>query len=231
MTGLLLATVLWAVMQFESRNGNASDRTIRILIVDDHLAVAHGVGTLLKYGADDIDVIGIASTVDECFDQVARQKPDVVLMDIHLPDRSGIEAARKIIQGFPSVKVAIFTGSHASGDVHDAMAAGVSGFLLKESSPDALASAIRTIHSGGSVVDPSVMPMLLDAPQPTAPELNDDEQNLLRFASEGLENPELAKRLAISESTLRRQFQALFKKLGVDNRIQAITYAARNGLL
>ena len=229
MLGILFLLLVWATRDL---GGPTGSERIQVLIVDDQLSVAHGISSLLTHRAEDIEVIGIAGSVEEAFDHLGHRVPKVVLMDIHLPDHQGIEAASKIVKEFPSAKVAIFTDSYAPADIHEAMAVGLSGFLLKESPPDTLAAAIRTIYLGGSVVDHSLMPVLINPPpEQITLTLTDDERHLLKLASEGLENSEIARELSVSESTLRRHFHVISGKLGVANRIQAIVCAARNRLI
>lgn len=204
---------------------------IRVVVVDDHASLAHGLQAMLPYFAEEIEVVGIANSVAQAFRQVEEHHPDIVLMDLHLPKREGIEASKRILEQFPGVKVAIFTGSHQEGDVHDAMSIGLSGFLLKDMGPREIVDALRAMYAGESVISPAVVKTLLSYPKPEPSPLDELERELLRLASKGLDNSEIARRVAVSESTLGRQLQRIYKKVGAENRMQAVVYAAKNGLI
>lgn len=212
--------------------GDANDdrgQRPRIVIVDDHPSYAEGMATLLKV-IGDLDVVGIAHDGDEAITQTDVHRPDLVLMDIRLPDRSGIEATRKICALFPDVKVVVLSASTEPWDVAEAMKAGACGYLLKQSRAERLASAIRAALAGETVIDHSLMSGLVE-PEAGRGALDEEELHLLKLLSRGLEISAIARQVSVSESTVKRQIAQVQKKLGVDNRIQAVVAAATRGLL
>ncbi len=204
-------------------------RSPRLLLVDDHPSYAQGLATLLK-ALGNLEVVAIAHDAEDAVSQTEEYRPDLVLMDIRLPERSGIDATRKIRALFPHVKVVILSASAEPSDVQEAMKAGACGYLLKQSDAGRLAAAIQAVHAGETVVDQSLMSGLFDA-APGSAALDDSELHLLKLLSRGLELSTLAREICVSESTVKRQIAQIQKKLGVDNRIQAVVAAAKRGLL
>lgn len=201
----------------------------RLVIVDDHSSYVEGLATLLTKQAD-LEVVSVAFDAESALAQVEAHLPDLVLMDIRLPERSGIEVTRKISAQFPSVKVVILTGSDEPSDVQEAMSAGACGYLLKRSDVGELAAAIETVYAGETVVDPT----LGRAPVKSPPEgdlLDDGEIHLLKLLAKGFELARVAREILVSESTVKRQITQVQTKLGADNRIQAVVEAAKRGLL
>ena len=212
----------------EGHDDPRSHGATRVVVVDDHPSYAHGLASLLKV-LGGIDVVAITHDAEMGVEYAAEHRPDVVLMDIRLPEGSGIEATRRIRATCPEVKVAILTASHEPSDVTDAMTAGAVGYLLKQSDAGQLVAGIKAVAAGQTVVEPTL------SPNPSSDEgdtrLTEMEVRLLRLLSRGLELANVASQLNISQSTVKRQIVQIQKKLGVGNRIQAVVAAARRGLL
>lgn len=202
---------------------------VRVVIVDDHPSYAQGLGTLLS-ALGGIEVVGLAHSARAALEQTALHRPDVVVMDMRLPERSGIEVTAKIRAQLPEVKVVILSGSAEREDVQGAMSAGASGYLLKQSNAGDLATAIKAVHAGQTVIEPSLVATLLTS-DPQGAALDDQEIYVLRLLARGWELSRVAKEISVSESTLKRQVAQIQKKLGVSNRIQAVVAAATRGLL
>ena len=202
---------------------------VRVVIVDDHPSYAQGMASL--FGAlGDIEIVGLAHSAEEALHETERRMPDIVLMDIRLPDCSGVEVTRKIRGSFPQVKVVALSASSEKQDVQGAMNAGASGYLLKQSDAGELAAAIKAVHAGQTVVEPSLVPALLSPQEHPAP-LDEREIELLKLLARGWELSRIAREISVSESTVKRQVAQIQAKLGVTNRIQAVVAAATRGLL
>jgi DNA-binding NarL/FixJ family response regulator len=213
----------------QPRRAAEEDPAVRIVIVDDHPSYAQGMASLFQV-LGGIEVVGLAHSAEEALVQTGRHLPDIVLMDIRLPDLSGVEVTRKIRYEFPQVKVVALSASSEKEDVHGAMRAGASGYLLKQSDAGELAAAIKAVHSGQTVVEPSLVATLL-APHPDQDLLDEREIYLLKLLARGWELSRVAKEINVSESTVKRQVVQVQSKLGATNRIQAVVAAARRGLL
>lgn len=204
-------------------------RSIKVVIVDDHPSYAKGLDMLLRTLAPDVRVVGLAGDAKGALDQIATHLPDIVLMDIKMPDGDGIEATRLIREMFPIVKVVMLTVSEDDQDVYDAMRLGASGYLPKQIEVEELVSAIRSIHGGQVVISPIVAGKLLRQSNEEVVPLTDGEKDLLRLVAEGHDNARIAEILAVSESTLKRNLRNILEKLQLHNRIQAAVYAAKKG--
>jgi two-component system NarL family response regulator len=200
-----------------------------LLIVDDHPSYVEGLATLMTKLAD-LQVVAVAYDADTALAKVEAHQPDLVLMDIRLPDRSGIEATREIRARYPSVKVVILTASDEPSDVQEAMREGACGYLLKQSDVGQLAAAVDAIYAGETVVESSLMSALIN-PQSQPAALDEQEVRLLKLLSRGHELSTIARELCVSESTVKRQTVQVQKKLGAHNRIQAVVEAVKRGLL
>ena len=211
------------------RGGGEVRKPPRLLIVDDHPSYVEGLATLMTKLAD-LQVVAVAYDADTALAEVEAHRPDLVLMDIRLPERSGIEVTRKIRSQYPTVKVVILTASDEPSDVQEAMRVGACGYLLKQSDVGQLAAAIDAIYAGETVVESSLMSALID-PGPEATTLEDHEVHLLKLLAHGHELSSIARDLCVSESTVKRQIVQVQRKLGADNRIQAVVEAAKRGLL
>jgi DNA-binding NarL/FixJ family response regulator len=204
-----------------------SDR-IRILLVDDHPSYVEGLRMLLEGGTEDLEVVGTATDSNSALEMVGAQLPDLVLMDIKMPGGDGIEAAQKIREEFPVVKVAMLTISDEDEDVYEAMRAGASGYLPKQLDVDELVAAVRAIARGQVVVSPVVADRLLEG-EPAPVRLTPGERKLLGLVAEGSDNASIASELNISESTLKRNLRNVIEKLHVENRVQAAVLASKKG--
>jgi two-component system, NarL family, response regulator DevR len=211
-------------------------RRIRLLLVDDHKVVRVGLRTLLD-ATDRTQVIGEAGTMESAITEAARLKPDIVLMDVRLPDGSGIEACREIRTARPETRVLFLTSFADDDAVLATMFAGADGYLLKEIDEEGLIRAIETVASGQSILDPAMTKrMLLRMKSLTEPaagskqeELSPQEQKVLALVSEGQTNKEIASALGLSDKTVRNYLSNIFQKLQVSRRSQAAAlYARRN---
>ncbi len=213
----------------QSRRSDDEHAPVRVVIVDDHPSYAQGMASLFET-LGGIEVVGLAHSAEEALAQTARHLPDIVLMDIRLPGQSGIEITRRIRFEFPEVKVVALSASSEKEDVHGAIRAGASGYLLKQSDAGELATAIKAVHAGQTVVEPSLIATLL-AGDHERDLLDEQDIYLLKLLARGWELSRVAKEINVSESTVKRQLAQVQSKLGVTNRIQAVVAAATRGLL
>ena len=210
---------------------------MKVLICDDQAVVRDGLELLLKLEPD-ILVVGTASDGAEAVELVARKTPDLVLMDLKMPGTNGIEATRQIRARYPDVKVLVLTTYDDDEWVFDAVRAGASGYLLKDTPREQLLKAVRGTMAGKSFVDPGVAGKLLDqvASRKVHPEtlltgkLTEREADVLRLVARGLNNSEIAARLHLSEGTVRNHVSAILTKLEVADRTQAAVIAIQHGL-
>ncbi len=216
-----------------------SEDAIRVLIVDDHALFRRGLQMVLE-GEADIDVVGEASDGHEAIERAEATTPDVVLMDVRMPKRSGIEATRTIKDTLPSTKILMLTISDEEADLYEAIKAGASGYLLKDASIDEVAQAVRVVADGQSLISPSMAMKLLDEfkqmsrtdrSQPATPRLTERELEVLRLVAQGLNNREIAKQLFISENTVKNHVRNILEKLQLHSRMEAVMYAVRVKLL
>ncbi len=222
----------------EAGTPNAEGRKIRVLLADDHALFRQGLRQLLEL-EDDIEVIGDASTGEEAQQMVTELRPDVVLMDINMPDVDGITATRNILAEYPNTSIVILTMYREDDYAFQAVRAGARGYLLKNAGSQDVVRAVRVTSQGASMVDPTLVPSLLRefhrlVNNPTAPKverLNDREMTLLRMLVDGKSNKEIANELDLAESTVKNNLSLLFQKLGARDRTQAAVYAIARGLL
>lgn len=206
---------------------------IRVLIVDDHEMVRRGLGLFLR-GYDDLVLVGEAANGEEAIQLCAEVYPDVILMDIIMPEMSGIEASHIIRQKHPNIQIITLSSASDTNNVTAAVQAGANGYLLKNVSDDQLADAIRATHSGRRVLSPEATQALIHAAtRPSAPNfhLSDREHEVLALMIEGLNNLEIAEKLFLSRSTVKYHVSGIFTKLGVTNRSEAIALALKNDLV
>jgi len=201
---------------------------IRILIVEDHILVRMGLVTAAKVESD-IAVVAEALDGREAIEQFRKHKPDVVIMDLRLPGMSGIEIMQALWQEFGPVRVLVLTSYGTEQDIHLAMQAGASGYLLKDMSLDCLAEAIRAVHVGKHYFPPEITNRL--AEQATHSKLTERELTVLGLIAEGKSNKEVGVSLGIVEGTVKIHVTNLLAKLGVMDRTQAVTTAIKRGLL
>ena len=217
---------------------------IRVLVVDDQALVRAGFVMILETESD-IEVIGEAANGLEALHAAQDLLPDVILMDIRMPEMDGITATRKLCEGRPAdpscPKIIILTTFDLDDYVYDALRAGASGFLLKDTPPEDLADAIRVVASGDALLAPSVTRKLLEeftktkaaAPVPVAgmADLTDREEEVLRQLARGLSNAEIADVLFVSETTVKTHISHILTKLELRDRVQAVVIAYESGLV
>lgn len=206
---------------------------IRVMLVDDHLMVRRGLATFLKV-FDDLELVGEAESGDAAVQLCAQLLPDVVLMDLKMPDMDGAAATRLIREQFPTVQVVALTSFKEQELVQNALQAGAIGYLLKDVSATQLARAIRAAHKGQATLSPQAAQALVDAAnQPPAPghDLTERERDVLVLMVEGLNNTQIAARLVVSPSTIKTHVSNILSKLGVASRSEAVALAVRSGLV
>ncbi len=212
---------------------------IRVVVVDDQELFRRGL-TMLLGVEDDIDVVGEAGDGVAATELAATAVPDVILMDVRMPKRSGIEACIAIKEAAPTARIIMLTVSDEEADLYDAVKNGASGYLLKDSSIDEVAQAVRVVADGQSLISPSMAIKLLDEfkqmsrsdrQQVPTPRLTDRELEVLKLVAQGLNNREIAKRLFISENTVKNHVRNILEKLQLHSRMEAVMYAVREKLL
>lgn len=203
---------------------------ITVLIVDDHAIVRHGLSALLAT-ADDITVVGEATDGVEAVDQARRLRPQVILMDLSMPNADGVRATRDVLADNPDVHVVVLTSFSEQRWITDALDAGAEGYLLKQSEPEVILAGIREVVSGGAPLDPKAARVLLAnrhaSPAPAAAQspLTDREAEVLEMVRSGHPNKLIARRLGISERTVKAHLTNIFQRLGVADRTQAALWA------
>jgi DNA-binding NarL/FixJ family response regulator len=210
---------------------------MRVIICDDQATVRDGLVMLLKLEPD-IDIVGTAEDGAEAVDMVADKGPDLVLMDLKMPVMNGVEATRQIVAKHPDVKVLVLTTYADDQWVFDAIQAGASGYLLKDTPREELVRAIRGTIAGKTYVDPSVAGKVLEqvSSHQTQPatlitsKLTEREAEVLRLIARGLSNADIADRLFLSDGTVRNHVSAILAKLGVSDRTRAAVLAIQHGL-
>ena len=210
---------------------------MRVIICDDQSIVRDGLEMLLRLEPD-IEVVGTAEDGASAIEMVAKKRPDLVLMDLKMPITNGVEATRQIKANYPEVKVLVLTTYDNDEWVFDAIRAGASGYLLKDTPRDELVKAIRGTATGRTFLDPSVAGKVLEqvSSQQTQPatlitsKLTYREIEVLRLIARGLSNKDISDRLFLSEGTVRNHVSAILAKLGVSDRTQAAVIAIQHGL-
>jgi len=206
---------------------------IRVMLVDDHTMVRRGLATFLMV-FDDLTLAGEAESGEAAIQLCAQALPDVILMDMVMPDMDGATATRLIRQRFPQIQVIALTSFKEGKLIKNALEAGAIGYLLKDVSADGLAQAIRAAHSGHATLSPEAAQVLVEtANQPPAPglDLTEREREVLTLMIEGLNNTQIAGRLTVSPSTIKSHVSNILSKLGVASRTEAVTLALRNRIL
>jgi DNA-binding NarL/FixJ family response regulator len=204
---------------------------IRVLIADDHGVIRDGLGRLIE-ALPDMEVVATAADGEEALDQARAAEPDVILMDLDMPKLDGIEATRRVLAERPSTAVLVLTSFSDRPRILGALEAGASGYLLKDVAADEVAEGIRAAARGESPLDPRAARTVLTArhePDPLAA-LSDREREVLRLLLEGLPNKLIARRLEITEKTVKSHLTRIFREIGVTDRTQAALWAERNGL-
>jgi len=212
--------------------------TIEVLIADDHHLVRQGLAQLLA-AEPDIRVVAQAADGEEAVEKAKLYRPDVVLMDIHMPRMDGIEATRRIAERYPEVSVVMLTMYGDEGHLFEAIKAGARGYVLKSAKPAQLLETLRAVHRGEAWLDPALAHKMLEEfrrlsrpraePRADLVYLTPREREILELLAQGASNHEIAKRLGISEKTVRNRLSLIFRKLHVNNRTQAALKAREAG--
>jgi two-component system, NarL family, response regulator NreC len=207
--------------------------TVRVLIVDDHAVVREGLRLVLEKH-EDLEAIGEAGSVDEAVEKAAALKPDLVLLDLAMPGKPGLQAMPGLLRADPNVKVLILSMEDDPRYVREAFAAGARGYLLKEAVANEVVGAIREVAAGGRYVHPELGARLIQS-EPSTDEPGDDplsdrEREVLTLLALGHTNHEIAKQLFISVRTAEAHRAHILKKLGLASRAELVRYAIANGL-
>jgi DNA-binding NarL/FixJ family response regulator len=204
---------------------------IRVAVIDDHTIVRNGLVALLRSHAD-LDVVASAGDGEAAVALCVEHRPDVALMDLSMPGMGGIEATRQIAERAPGVQVVVLTSFMDRDRIVDALNAGAIGYLLKDAEPDELIRGIQAAARGESPLDPRAARAMLSAQRTPSPldALTEREREVLALVAEGLPNKQIARRLEITEKTVKAHLTSVFRAIGVNDRMQAGLWARRNGL-
>ncbi|HET7475571.1 MAG TPA: response regulator transcription factor [Dermatophilaceae bacterium] len=219
----------------------STGEAIRVLVVDDHVLYRRGLELVLGQEPD-IDIVGEASDGTEAIRRTEELLPDVVLMDVRMPRRSGIEACSAIKEVVPSTKIVMLTISDEESDLYEAVRAGANGYLLKDVPGEQIADGLRAVQSGQSLISPSMASKLLsefatmirrhdERPVVPVPRLTDRELEVLRLVARGMANRDIARALFISENTVKNHVRNILEKLQLHSRMEAAMYAVREKIL
>lgn len=200
---------------------------IRVLIVDDHSIVRQGLAAMIE-NEPNMTVAGQAGNGQEAIDQYRKFQPDITLMDLRMPEMSGVDATIAICAEFVSARIIVLTTYDGDEDIYRGLRAGAKGYLLKDAEPDTLLNAIQIIHSGQQYIPPEVAAKLVQ--RMNNPELSDREREVIRLMVQGLNNHDIGTALNITESTVKFHVNRILSKLGVSDRTQAVVTALKRGL-
>ena len=204
--------------------------TIRVFLLDDHEVVRRGVRELLE-GADDLEVVGEAGTANEALQRIPATKPDVAILDVRLPDGSGIEVCRDLRSQMPDLKCLMLTSFNDDEALFDAIMAGAAGYVLKEVRGSDLIDSVRRVAAGQSLLDPivtaRVIERLRNPPHDSLTDsLSPQESTILSHLADGLTNRQIAEQMFLAEKTVKNYVSSLLSKLGLERRTQAAVYGA-----
>jgi DNA-binding NarL/FixJ family response regulator len=204
------------------------EKTIKVLIVDDHPVVRLGLRTMLE-SEENISVMGMAGSAKEAFAEVEREQPDVVLMDLRMPEMEGAKAIAELRRIYPDIRILVLTNYEADEDIFRALQAGAMGYLLKSTPQEEIVQAIEMVHENRRCIPPRIKERLLD--MIGREELSQRELEVLALVAQGRSNKEIAQHLFISDKTVRNHVVSCLGKLGARDRTEASTTAIRRGLI
>jgi NarL family two-component system response regulator LiaR len=208
-------------------------KKIRVMIVDDHAVVRSGLSAFLMVNLD-LELVGEAESGEDALQKVPRLKPDVILMDLKMPGMGGVAAIRALHKDYPELRIIALTSYVDDGLVQGALQAGANGYLMKNVSALELANAIRSADVGRMTLSPEATEVLINAAtHPVIPgdDLTERERDVLKLLVRGLSNAEIAEQLIISPSTVKYHIGNIYSKLGVDNRVAAVSLAIQRQLV
>ena len=212
---------------------------MKLLIVDDHILFREGLASIIRPERD-FQIAGLAGTVKEAVELAETIKPDMVLMDFSLPDGTGADATRQILEKHPRCKIVFLTMSEEDENLLEAIRSGAKGYLLKNMQPQKLVVALRSVQRGESALSRSMTMRLMEefsrtkkpeTPLPQSSTLTHREMDVLRAVAAGLSNQEIARQLFISENTVKYHVHSILGKLGLDDRKEVAAYAVEHGLI
>ena len=204
----------------------------KVLLVDDHEVVRRGLAAMLSVH-EDIEVVGEAASADEAVKRVGLDQPDVVVMDVRMPDKSGIEACREILANFPDVRVLMLTSYADEEALMASIMAGASGYVLKRVKGADLIEDIRRVARGESLLDPDMVERLFERlrhgtrEDPKLAQLTEQERKILDLIADGLTNRQIAEEMFLAEKTVKNYVSTILAKMGMSNRSEAAAYVAR----
>jgi NarL family two-component system response regulator LiaR len=208
---------------------------IRVMVVDDHPVVRRGMKSLLEE-EDDIELVGEAVNGKDAIEKVEILKPDVILMDLVMPEMNGIEAIERITASHPDARILVMTSFAADDKVFPSIKAGALGYVLKDSDPDDLIRMIRQVYRGELSIHPTIARKVIQelnhpAKDPLTPSpITEREEKILQLLAQGMENKEIAAYLVVRDATVRTHVSNILRKLQLANRVQATLYALRTGI-
>jgi DNA-binding NarL/FixJ family response regulator len=200
---------------------------VNVVIVDDHVALRRGMELLLRRAGH--DVVGTADDAETAEALILRRKPDVALVDLALPGKSGAELTRSLLGAEPELRIILYTGAADERQLLDALDAGAAGFALKSGDPEELEQAIRTVAAGGDYLDPRLTPLLARDGKGRVKTLSPREREIMGLLAHGLSGEEAAKRLFLSSETVRTHVRNAMQKLGAATRAHAVALALQHG--
>jgi DNA-binding NarL/FixJ family response regulator len=204
------------------------NRTIRILLADDHPSLRTGLASILNSHSG-LEVVAEAATGSEALEKAAETQPDVLILDLRMPDGDGIETTRRLVEINPDARILILTTYDNEEDIFNALEAGARGYILKDTTSEEIIEAVRQVHTGNRFLPPGVAARLAD--RMIRQSLTPRELDVLRLVSRGRTNKEIAAAMFISEETIKSHMKGLFQKLGVHDRAEAVAVALQRGLL
>jgi DNA-binding NarL/FixJ family response regulator len=207
--------------------------TARVLIVDDHELVRYALRTVLE-AESDIEIMGEAGTGEAALECLEGAEVDLVLLDLRMPGMGGVEACRSIVSAHPDIRVVVLTSYDDDDEVFGVLSAGASGYLMKDSSPEAIVQTLRGVLDGNMVLDSAIARRVIDAggsPRVDDPGLSDRELDVLALMARGYNNRRIAQELWISEPTVKTHVSHILRKLGQADRTQAVVDAIKRGLV